>query len=95
MKPNPRWVIVLIEPSAMAPPHRAARSKTLRSGKDHHPARPFPDRSHALCARSRRAGAPSIAPGYHIADGAVVWVITEAVGDEGERAATTILLPEA
>jgi hypothetical protein len=31
---------------------------------------------------------------YPIAEGVTVWAITEAADDEGERAATTILLPE-
>lgn len=31
---------------------------------------------------------------FRIADDLVVWVITEAVGDDGVRAATTLLLPE-
>jgi hypothetical protein len=31
---------------------------------------------------------------YHLKDGTKIWVITEAVGDNGQREATTILLPE-
>jgi len=31
---------------------------------------------------------------YKLKDGTKVWVITEAVGDNGQREATTILLPE-
>jgi choline dehydrogenase-like flavoprotein len=31
---------------------------------------------------------------YHTSDGTKLWVITEAEDDDGQRAATTILLPE-
>ena len=31
---------------------------------------------------------------FRVGDDLVVWVITEAVGDDGVRAATTLLLPE-
>jgi hypothetical protein len=31
---------------------------------------------------------------YHTADGTKFWIITEAVGDDGRRAATTALLPD-
>ena len=31
---------------------------------------------------------------YHTSDGTKIWVITEAEDDNGQRAATTILLPE-
>lgn len=31
---------------------------------------------------------------YKLKDGTKIWVITEAVGDNGQREATTILLPE-
>ncbi len=31
---------------------------------------------------------------YRIAEDTRIWVITEAAGDDGERAATTLLLPE-
>ena len=31
---------------------------------------------------------------YHTSDGAKLWIITEAEDDSGQRAATTILLPE-
>jgi hypothetical protein len=31
---------------------------------------------------------------YHTTDGTKVWIVTEAEGDDGQRAATTILLPE-
>ncbi len=31
---------------------------------------------------------------YTLKDGQKIWVITEAVGDDGHRLATTILLPE-
>ena len=31
---------------------------------------------------------------YHTSTGEKIWIITEAVNDEGKRASTTILLPE-
>jgi hypothetical protein len=31
---------------------------------------------------------------YHTRLGAAIWVITEAVGDDGKRASTCVLLPE-
>ena len=31
---------------------------------------------------------------YHTSDGTKIWIITEAEDDSGQRAATTILLPE-
>lgn len=31
---------------------------------------------------------------YSLNDGVVIWIITEAIGDDGKREATTILLPE-
>ena len=31
---------------------------------------------------------------YHTSDGTKLWIITEAVDDEGRRSATTVLLPE-
>ncbi|HLJ28334.1 MAG TPA: hypothetical protein VKY85_16605 [Candidatus Angelobacter sp.] len=31
---------------------------------------------------------------YHLKDGAKIWIITEAMDDEGRRAATTVLLPQ-
>jgi len=31
---------------------------------------------------------------YELLNGEVLWVMTDAVGDDGERAVTTILLPE-
>lgn len=31
---------------------------------------------------------------YHANDGTKLWIITEAADDEGDRAATTILLPD-
>jgi hypothetical protein len=43
---------------------------------------------HALQDGSR------ILSAYKTAKGAKIWVITEAAGDDGKRAATTLLLPE-
>lgn len=31
---------------------------------------------------------------YHLPSGTKIWIITEAEDDEGDRAATTVLLPE-
>jgi hypothetical protein len=48
-------------------------------------------------ARANEAAIESgdrILSAYPLATGARVWVVTEAIGDDGRRAATTILLPE-
>jgi len=31
---------------------------------------------------------------YHTSDGTKIWIITDAEGDDGQRACTTVLLPE-
>lgn len=52
-----------------------------------------------LCDEDRLANEAALADGgrllsaYTLRTGAVIWVLTEAVGDDGRRAATTTLMP--
>ena len=53
-----------------------------------------------LDAHDRAANAAALRDGsrllsaYTLADGVIVWIITEAADEHGHRAATTLLLPE-
>lgn len=53
-----------------------------------------------LCDDDHRANQMSLADGsrilsaYRLKTGVKVWVLTEAVGDDGHRASTCLLLPE-
>jgi hypothetical protein len=52
-----------------------------------------------LSAEDRQANDEALKDGfrllsnYQLADHTRIWIITEALGDDGERAATTVLLP--
>ncbi len=53
-----------------------------------------------LCEEDRRLNDKALVDGsrllsaYLLDDGRKLWVITEAVGDDGQRAATTVLFPD-
>jgi hypothetical protein len=53
-----------------------------------------------LCEEDRQANEQALIDGsrllsaYHLKDGTKVWAISEAIGDNGHREATTFLLPE-
>lgn len=53
-----------------------------------------------LCDEDRRANELALADGgrllsaYKLQTGVVIWIVTEAVGDDGRRSATTALLPD-
>ena len=57
------------------------------------------DWGEALCEEDRQANNQSLVDGsrllsaYKLADGTKLWCITEAVGENGQREATTFLLP--
>ena len=54
----------------------------------------------SMCAEDKRLNDESLKDGsrlmsaYELVDGQKIWIITEAADDNGERLATTILLPE-
>jgi hypothetical protein len=52
-----------------------------------------------LCAEDRAGNQQALKSGarlmsvYKLSDGETIWIITEAVGEDGKRAVTTLLLP--